>query len=75
MHWLKGSNKQHITAGNSSFQPTKYTSRVDQKGGENICLLTIHKFSLEDVDSYVCECGFSSGVLKLTVSEDMICKY
>lgn len=72
MHWLKGSNKQHITAGNFSLQPIKYTSRVDQEGGENIYFLTIQKFSLADVDSYVCECGFSSGVLKLTVSEDMI---
>lgn len=76
IHWLKGHNKHYITTGNSSIFPAKYTTSLYQDEGEYIYYLTIHAFSLTDLDFYVCEFGFHSGLITLvSLNENMICKY
>lgn len=75
IHWLKGPNKNYLTDGNSSLCPAEYSTRLYQERGEYIYLLIIQKFSLANVDSYICEFGFNKGELTLSLNENMTCKY
>lgn len=75
IHWLKGSNKNYLTDGNSSLCPDEYSTRLYQERGEYIYFLIIQKFVIANVDSYICEFGFNQGEITLTLNENMTCKY